>query len=203
MNLNRFKRLRQYVSEIEGKIVSASELARLIGVSKSLISGIEKGDLSPSPKVAAKLEEKYGVSREWFLTGECPAPWEEKKHDEIFDELDYFIRQEREGVIEPGTADAFGCLIARRRLKDTPQKKLIDWFVEAGRNEDFRSYLFNVLEGGGGVSLIKEFLEAKKRIKELEKQLEQTTTQYGKHKPEPKKLRMVADIKKQNLEEEK
>jgi len=168
--LNRFEKLRYYISEIEGKFISARGLSRLLGVSPTLIGSIERGNIPPSLKVAAKLKEKYGISKEWFLTGEGIAPWEERDYQEWFDQVGEIEKQIKKGERKPKDDKILAGFAALSLLLKTPQKRLVDYFIEAGKNPEFRKLLYNILTSG----LVENFeglKRANQRIKELESRL--------------------------------
>jgi len=168
--MNRFKKLRLYLSEIEDRILSAQELSLHLGVAPNLIGRIERGDISPSPKVADRLKEKYGISKEWVLTGEGLAPWEEKEYQEWFDRTAEIEQQIKDGKSKPGTKKIHAGFAALSLLLKTPQKELVDYFIEAGKNPKFRKLLYNVLKSGL-LETFEDLKRANQRIKELESRL--------------------------------
>ena len=168
--MNRFEKLRHYISEIEGKILSAKELSRLLSLSPTLIGKIERGELPPSPKAATKLEEKYGISKEWFFTGEGIAPWEERDYQELLDRLDEIEQQIKKGKSKSKDDKIIAGFAALSLLLETPQNRLVDYFIEAGKNPAFRKLLFTSLNSGL-LETIEKLKKANQRIKELESQL--------------------------------
>jgi len=194
--MNRFERLRNYLSEKEKRILSANELARILGVSNSTIASTENESRPPSPKVAARLEEKYGISREWYLTGEGLAPWEEKEYEDYFKDLDEMERVAEEENIPPTLEKGLSCFVAGKRIFKTSETKLVDYFIEAGRNPEFRRYLYKVLYNileGGAVNIFQQLQKAREKA-EMEKE-------YKKDKFPRKEFRMVADKGQQQKKE--
>ena len=168
--MNRFIKLRQYISQLEGKILSARELSSLLSFSPAVISRIERGDTPPSPKVATRLEEKYGISKKWFLTGEGLAPWEEKDYQELLDRFAEIEQQIKKGKSKSKDDKMIAGFAALSLLLKTPQNKLVDYFIEAGKNPAFRKLLFTSLNSGL-LETIEELKRANQRIKELESRL--------------------------------
>ena len=169
--MNRFEKLRHHISEIEGKILPAKELSRLLGVSPTVIGSIERGDISPSPKVAARLSQRYGISKEWFLTGDGVAPWEEGRQDDWWDAFEEIKQAVKEGKEKPGADKMHGGFGAIYEILHSSHPKLLDYFIEAGRNPAYREYIYNVIEGGSS-KLLDQIDQFRARIKELEKALE-------------------------------
>lgn len=199
MGFNRFERLRHYLSEIEEKILSASELARLLNVSKALITSIEKGSLPPSPKVAARLEEKYDISVQWYLTGEGLAPWEIKIYADVFERIDELVEGAEEGKTRPVVLEiTIAFLHSGFKIFDTPEKKLVNYFIEAGRTPEFRRYLYNVLYHileGGAVNNFQELQRAREKT--------EGKKEYKWDKFQLKELRQMADKGQKKEEGEK
>lgn len=190
MGLNRFEQLRHYISETEGHILSVSGFARLLGVSISLMAGIERGGLPPSPKVASRLEKKYGISKEWYLTGEGEAPWEKKDYEDFFKLMDKFVLEGKKDEIPPLIDKRIGCYFAGERILKTSKKDLVDYFLKAGRNPEFCRYIYNVLYNvleGGPAKTIQGSQEARKLIGKLEDQLATTQNKKSKLEKELKK----------------
>ena len=167
---NRFVLLRLFLSLKEGRALAGKDLAELLGISPSLINMIERGERAPSKKVAAKLEEKYGISKKWFFTGESIAPWEERDYQEWFDRVGEIEKQIKRGKRKPKDDKILAGFAALSLLLKTPQKKLVDYFIEAGKNPAFRKLLFTSLNSGL-LETIEELKKANKRIKELESRL--------------------------------
>ena len=128
---------------------------------------IERGERAPSKKVAAKLEEKYGISKEWFLTGEGIAPWEERDYQELLDRFAEIEQQIKKGKSKSKDDKMIAGFAALSLLLKTPQNKLVDYFIEAGKNPAFRKLLFTSLNSGL-LETIEELKRANQRIKELE-----------------------------------
>lgn len=174
--------MRHYISEIEGKILAAKEFSRLLNVSPTLIGSIERGVIPPSKKVASKLEERYGISREWFLTGEGLAPWEEKEYEEALSQKEI--------------APAYARFAAVSRIRESGEHKILDHLVEAAENSLFRRYIYNVLEGGivsAFRELMGELQAAWGKTKQLEAQLAKRPAPYAKNKFPPREIRQVAN----------
>lgn len=178
IKLNRFERLRLHISEIEGKVLPAKELSRLLGVSPTIIGSIERGDIPPSKKVATVLEKKYGISKEWFLTGERFAPWEEGKQDDWWDVFEEIKQAVKEGKKKPDAEKLHGGFGALCEILHSSHKKLLDYFIEAGRNPEYREYIYNVIEGGSS-KLLEQINQFRARIKELELKLKEARLSGG------------------------
>ena len=163
--MNRFEKLRLYISDIEGKTISAREFSRLLGFNLTLYGRLERGDTPPSKKVAARLEEKYEISREWFLTGEGQAPWE-KEFEEHWQFAEKIKRDIAMGRRPAGSEESYSILVAYAALKNGPEKSLIDFFIRAGREPAFRAYIYNGLERA--VKIFDELEESRAKIAELE-----------------------------------
>jgi len=163
--LNRFEKLRHYISEIEGEFFSAKNFSRLLGFSPNLFGAIERGDTPPSKKFAARLWEKYNISREWFLTGEGQAPWEKEfvKHWQFAERIKQDIAAGRRPA---GSEESYSILVAYAALKNGPEKNLIDFFIRAGREPAFRAYIYSGLERA--VKIFDELEESRAKIAELE-----------------------------------
>jgi len=168
--MNRFIRLRQYISQLEGRILSARELSSLLSFSPAVISRIERGDTPPSPKVAARLKKKYGISKEWFLTGEGITPWEERDYQELLDRLAEIEQKIKKRKGKPKDDKILTGFAALSLLLKTPQKKLVDYFIEAGKNPAFRKLLFTSLNSGL-LETIEELKKANQKTIELESRL--------------------------------
>ena len=82
---------------------------------------IERGERAPSKKVAAKLEEKYGISKEWFLTGEGIAPWEERDYQELLDRFAEIEQQIKKGKSKSKDDKMIAGFAALSLLLKTPQ----------------------------------------------------------------------------------
>jgi len=135
--LNRFEKLRIYLSEFDGRILSARELSDSLGLSHSVWSLIENGKIAPSKKVATALENKYGIPLEWTLYEKGPDPWENfvKKH-----------------VIK-GESDFAGL-------------KLLEDIIQALKEPEFRRYIYKVLQyilEGGTVNIFQELQQAREK----------------------------------------
>ena len=174
-------------------MLSASKLAKLLGVSTSTISQVERGELPPSPKVAVRLEEKYGISRQWYLTGEGEAPWESKTTDEYFETLGEMLREAQGDESKITSLKGAGAFFAGSKIVRTPEKKLVDYFMEAGKNPEFRVYIYKcirqILEPGKTF----EWFQAQREKLEHEKETTPIPKAYVKEKFKPKKLRMIAE----------
>ena len=137
--MNRFERLRNYISEKEGKILSARELARLLGVDNSAISRVEAGNGKPSYKAARALEEKYGIPEGWYLKEEGLAPWEKEEEDAITWRIaDEQLKQGKKGG---------ALLFASGKILESGERELAEYWIRAGREPVFRSYIYIVLAG--------------------------------------------------------
>lgn len=163
--MNRFEKLRLHISGSEGKTLSAKKFSRLLGFSPNLFGAIERGDIPPSKKMASILEEKYGVSRAWFLTGVGPAPWDGQLSIE-WAQVEEIRREIAEGKREPGSEKSWAGFLAMVAIKDSPESELLDFFIRAGREPAFRAYIYNVLEHS--VKIFDELQESRERIRELE-----------------------------------
>lgn len=150
--MDRLEKLRAYVSEKEGKILSANELAGILGVTISTITEAEKGNRKPSPKVARALKKKYDVSEEWYLTGKGFAPWE------LDSEVAGYLKYDETGQHGAALIDAAADILR------SPQRDLVDRFIRAGRNPLYREALYNVLEESGILPLYQELLELKREL---------------------------------------
>lgn len=69
--------------------ISAGELAKRIGMSSSGVTSFERGEAAMSHKYLAALNENFGISADWLLTGSYrDLTMEEKELFEIFSQLD-------------------------------------------------------------------------------------------------------------------
>jgi len=58
------------IRELRGK-APQDDFARVLGISQSQLSKIERGKLAPSVEVLTHLAEKCGKSVDWILRGEA------------------------------------------------------------------------------------------------------------------------------------
>lgn len=153
---NRFEKLRVYLSQKSGQTLSATRLAELLNVSTPTITEAENGTRPPSPKAARALYEKYKVSEEWYLTGEGYAPWE----SDLSIEWQIVEKQLAEGQFG-------GALhVASTAIKISPQRKLIDHWIRAGKNPLYREALYKVIEEMDILPIYHELLELKQELAE-------------------------------------
>ena len=161
---NRFRLVRLYLSNQIGVIITQRELAASLEISQGYISQLESGEKQPTYSLAAKLQEKYDIPIRWFIRGEGLAPWEEKEY-----EIAYAFADEQEKQ-KKGSGEAFASFLSLSFLRKTPEKKLLDYFIEAGRNPEFRLYIYNVLQyilEGGTVNVFQEMQRAGEEASDL------------------------------------
>jgi len=169
--MNRFERLRLHISEKEGRVLSSRELSVLLGLSTALYNKIEREELSPSPKVAERLSVKYGISKAWFLREEGEAPWDLAATRAHWDRVAEMQRRIEEGELEPGAEKPYAGFLALCELIGGPHEKLVDYFIEAGRDPRVREYIYNVLEGSPK-KMLDSLAQSRDQIRKLRQELD-------------------------------
>lgn len=153
--MSRFEKLRAFLSEKEGRILSSRELAGLLGVTHTTITRVEKGEIDPSPKVARALAAKYKISESWYLTGKGPAPWEPEQS------IEWQVAEKQLAKGEFGGA----LHLAGAEIKSSSHHKLIEHWIRAGRDPFYREALYNVIERS---RIVDTFLELRRELAELQ-----------------------------------
>lgn len=133
------KMLQNFLRTIrEEKKVGQSELAKMIGVSKQLLSGFEKGRSGISNEVLCKLAEVLDVTPDAILTGKSTKPFDEKGRKKLTEAMNlafsvYGDQFDKDVLIKIATEiygftvdfDSTKTEVARDKLKNSLDEKII------------------------------------------------------------------------------
>lgn len=122
----------------EEKKIGQSELAAIVGVSKQLLSGFEKGRSGVSNEVLQRLAEALEVSPDAILTGKSHKPFDEKGRKKLTEAMTltfkfYGDQFDKETMVKIAT-ELYGFMIdydvapkeiAKKDFKKSLQEKIV------------------------------------------------------------------------------